>query len=179
LATIRESGLFEAKDELSEVDKCYALAEDVDIGITVTYADLDRVLGRDFRQSRNPWYSAVRRFHREHPGEGTFQTLPNVGFRKVADWATTQQNVDSRRKRAAKQIRRAKGEVAAADRSTMTPDEQRRQSELEVRLGMVESALRSVRKELTLAKRKVETKADEGEVIELRQRLARLEAREG
>jgi hypothetical protein len=178
MASIRESGLFEAKDEMSEADKCYALAEDVDIGIIVTYADLDRVLGRDFRASRNPWYAAVRRFHKEHPGEGTFTTISNVGFRKVADWATTQENVDKRRKRAGVQIRRAKGEVAAADRSTMTSDEQRRQTELEIRLGVVESALRSVRKELTLTKRRVVKNEEdsEAEVIELRQRLANLEA---
>lgn len=177
MVTIRESGLFEAKEEMSEVDKIYALIEDTDVGLIITYSDLERVLGRDFRDNRNPWYKAVRRYQRDHPGRGTFATVANVGYRKVADWQAIQGNVEDKRKRAARQIRRAKGEASSADRSKMSKTEQDRQTQVEIRLGMVESALRSVRKELTLGKRKTEN--TDAEVIELRRRLEELEATHG
>ena len=103
MATIRESGLFEARDEMSEADKVYAHLEDAEIGMMIATWTWTGCWGTTSAPTANPWYVAVRRFHRDHPGEGTFVTISNAGF-EVADWATTQQNVEGRRKRAARQM---------------------------------------------------------------------------
>jgi len=175
MATIEESGLFMPKDGvMSEADRIIAHLHDVPIGTIIAYEDLDRVLGRDFRTDRAPWYTATRRFVRENPGKGMFINVRGIGFQKVDSWSEVQDASKDRQKRAARQIHRSRTEVTAADRTKMTASEQQAQTDVQTRLGRLESALRSQKKEISLVKKQVKSKAEKSDVDELRRQIEEL-----
>ena len=178
MSTIEEAGMFAPKDGvMSESDKILALMEDCPVGNTITYSDLHRVLGRSFESNRNPWYVAAKRFVRLHPGGGVFKTVNTVGYQKVSDWDGVEEQVHKRRKKAARQVRTGKNSIAGADPARMSPDEKRKMVELSTRMGVLESAMRSTKRDLTLVKRQVDTKADASVVDDLMAEVARLAAK--
>ena len=70
----------------SEATTVFRLMEDTAPGVTLTYDDLDRVLGRDFKSNRQPWNTALRRWHADLPNHGTWVNVQRVGYMRVAEW---------------------------------------------------------------------------------------------
>jgi hypothetical protein len=147
--------------------------EDSVDGTILHYDDLDRILGRDFVSNRAPWFSALRRWHREHPGSGTWINVQRVGYQRRDDWDGTKQAGRAHEKRMRRQARNARQRYASADQSIMTDDERREQSEVLTRLGRLEAAMKSTRRDVTALKK---TKADATAVDDLRQQVEKLAA---
>lgn len=156
--------------------------EDVAPGGRVSYNDLDRVLGYEFRElgrSRSSWFVALRRYQDNHP-TGTFVNVRNVGYERIDRWPEVRVAGEGQRKKAARSVNRGRRHVNQADRATMTDEERTEQTNMLKWMGMVEATLRShTRDVLTLQKRtkRIETvKADREEVAQLRAELTELQS---
>lgn len=138
MATLEERGLFQPMGDMSESDRVVLLMVDTPVGGVITYEDLDRVLGRPFREVRVPFYTALERFHREHSERGTFRNVPNVGYERVVDFEATTSIAKGRRKRARKQLRKSRAVLGSTDRSGMTMEERQELNGLIERTGRLE-----------------------------------------
>lgn len=155
----------------SEATTVFRLMEDTDVGVTLTYDDFDRVLGRDFKSNRQPWNTALRRWHAEKPNAGTWVNVQRVGYMRVAEWDEVKGAGKAHESRMRKQARKSKTRYRSADPSVMSDDQKREQSDLLVRVGKLEQAMRSTKKEIAVLKK---TKANVTDVDDLRDQLAAL-----
>jgi hypothetical protein len=175
-----EDSWFSPKNSESEASKVYAELCDASVGDVITYADLSLVLGRDFLDDRGPFYAARRKF--EKLERGTFVVIRNTGVKYVADWDQVSKAGKQRHKRAQVQVRAEKRTTASADKTRMSNSEKADQINTLTRIGILESAMRSTKRQLQLVKKEVrvlrETKAEgtdldavKAELEALRQRL--------
>ena len=155
----------------SETGRIFAAMEDTADGVTLTYEDLDRILGRDFKSNRAPWLAALRRWHRDHPGEGTFVNVQRIGYQRRSDWDGAKSAGKHHELKMRRQAKRSKQRYSAADQSKMTDPERNEQTELLVRIGRLEAAMRSTKRDVTALRRE---KADVAAVDDLRQQVAAL-----
>lgn len=73
---------FETKGEKAEWQMIYeSLLAEADHGTVISYADIDRVLGRDFKSSRTPIYRAMKHLGREK--HRWLMAMPKVGYRVI------------------------------------------------------------------------------------------------
>jgi hypothetical protein len=177
MATVAErfgdEGWFEQRED-SEASRVFRAMEDIPVAGSLTYDDLDRILGRDFKANRQPWNNALRRWHRDRPNEGTWVNVQRVGYQRVAEWVDVKATGQAHEKRMRKQASKSKDRYRSADPALMTDDQKREHTELLVRVGKLEQAMRSTKKEITLLKR---TKANTTDVDDLRQQVAELSAK--
>jgi hypothetical protein len=89
-------------------------------GGTVEYADLDRVLGRPFRDNRSPYYTALRRV--EKHGQRTFIAVDGQGYRRVDPNEHVTVGKQHERK-ARRQVSKAASKYRSAERSSLTNEE--------------------------------------------------------
>jgi alkylated DNA nucleotide flippase Atl1 len=158
---------FEPRED-SEASQIFKAMSDIPVGGVLTYDDLDRILGRDFKSNRGPWNNALRRWHRDMPNGGTWRCVQRVGYQLVADWDKVQETGKSHESRMRSQARKSKARYKSADQAQMSDAEKRVQSEMLTRIGKLEAAMRSTKKEIAVLKK---TKADTTDVDDLRQQV--------
>lgn len=161
---------FEARED-SETSKVFMAMRDVAPGETMTYDDLDRVLGRDFKSNRQPWFNALRRWHRDMPNGGTWRCVQRVGYQRVEQWVDVKGTGTAHEAKMRRQARKSKARYASADQSLLTDDQKREQSTLITRIGRLEQAMRATKAEIRVLKR---TKAETTDVEELREQMQKL-----
>lgn len=152
----------------SEANKVFLAMQDVAPGVTMTYADLDRILGRDFVANRQPWFNALRRWHAECEHMGTWVNVQRIGYQRVGEWTDVKATGKNHEKRMRRQATKSKARYASADPSALSDDQKREQSDLLVRIGRLEQAMRSTRAEIRVLKK---SKADTTVVDELREQV--------
>lgn len=186
MSTIAESNLFQPIDGvMSESDKILGLMLDTPMGNTIMYADLDRVLGREFLVDRNPFYTARERLHKQHAERGTFLTIRNVGYMRSDKFTDTKNEAQKRGKRAKRQVTKGKTVLMATDRSNLT-DEERKEitglsenfARMEREVGMVsrlaQDAFDKAKKAQETANEALRASRDENSIRDIiRQELAR------
>lgn len=177
MATVAErfgdENWFEQRED-SEASRVFRAMEDVPIGGTLTYEDLDRVLGRDFKANRQPWNNALRRWHRDQLNSGTWVNVQRIGYQRVAEWDDVKDTGKTHEKKMRRQASKSKDRYRSADPAQMTDEQRREQAEMLVRIGKLEQAMRAARKEVaTLHK----VKANNTDVDELRQQVEALTKR--
>lgn len=148
----------------SEADRVFGLLIDTPVEGVVTYDALDRVLGRDFRSSRGPYYDALNRYHEECPEKGTFVAIPNEGYKRVADIESTTTISEGHRRRARRQIRKAYRTLASTDRAELSTTERTELDAALTRIGRVEKQVGALTSRFRQAERRigsVEEKLDE------------------
>lgn len=154
--------------EDSEASRVFRAMQDTAVGGTLTYDDLDRILGRDFKSNRQPWFNALRRWHRDQPNSGTWINSQKIGYQRVGEWSDVKATGKSHEKRMRRQATKSKARYASADPSALSDDQKREQSDLLVRIGRLEQAMRSTRAEIRVLKK---SKADTTVVDELREQV--------
>ncbi len=152
----------------SETNKLFASMQDTAAGMTLTYTDLDRILGRDFKSNRQPWFNALRRWHSECPQMGTWVNLQRVGYQRIANWDDVKASGRNHERKMRRQAVKSRARYASADPSVLTNDQKREQNDLLVRIGRLEQAMKSTRAEVRTLKK---NKADVTVVDELRQQV--------
>lgn len=149
---------FEAKGDVPEWRMVYdALLEKIEPGAIITYAQLDKVLDRPFKENRTPLYRA-----RSVLGDARqrwLEPVPRIGYRCIP--ATEHIAQSQRRRRAGQRRLEAAVEIGrATDVGQLTPEQlarHDRQHEIntalvaavldhETRLGRIERALRATGK---------------------------------
>jgi hypothetical protein len=175
-----ENSWFNPKNDQSQATLVYGHLCDMENGDVVTYEELSQLLGREFLDDRGPFIIALRRF--EKLGRGTFRNVRKMGYRYVADWNEVKGVSQQRAKRAIKQVRGQKRAIASG--APKTAAEKAEQDQMLNRMSILESAMKSTKRQLQLVKREVkvlkETKAEgtdldtlRAEVEELRRRVDR------
>lgn len=96
------------------------LLQDAEFGSIISYADLDRVLGRDFRKSRNPIYQATRHLGLER--RRWLSPVTNMGYR-VIEAREHMGAADKHKKKAKRQLGFVIKVGNATDITKLTPDE--------------------------------------------------------
>ena len=157
--------------EDSEASIVFKAMTDVPEDGTLTYDDLDRVLGRDFKTNRGPWNDALRRWHRDMPQGGTWRCIHRVGYQRVTEWGDVKGTGVSHEQRMRRQAKKSRQRYVSADQSLMTDEQKQEQSSMITRIGKLEAAMRSTKAEIKVLKR---TKADTSDVDILRDQVAAL-----
>lgn len=181
MATLAEThgdaSWFNPKNDQSQATLVYAHLCDMENGEMVTYDELSQLLGREFLDDRGPFLIALRRF--EKLGRGTFRNVRKVGYRYVADWNEVKGVGQQRAKRAIKQVRNQKRAIASG--APRTAAEKAEQEAMLNRVGILESAMRTTKRQLQLVKREVkvlkETKAEGSDLDILRAEVEALRRR--
>ena len=119
--TVEDRKPFEPKGDVPEwrliYDKLMSRAE---YGETITYEQLDDVLGRPFMKNRTPIYRATKQLEMERNRH--LVAVPNIGYR-VIEAREHIAVATSRRARAGRQIRRGVEVLQATEISRLTPAE--------------------------------------------------------
>lgn len=155
----------------SETNRIFRAMEDVPDGGILTYADLSRVLDRDYRDNTSPWGKALRRWHREHPEWGTFENIRGVGYRRRNDWKGIKQLGKGHERKMSRQAKKAEQRYDAANPSSMSNDERLELDVAKSNITKLQSAMRAARKDILVLRRE---KADKSAVDELREQIAEL-----
>ncbi len=130
---------FQTKGDRPEWQIVYDHLRTLNVGDTVTYATLDRLLGRDFTPDRSPIYRATKQL--EADDRRTLANVPNVGYRVV----TAVEHEDLARhhhKKSRRQMKRALRRIQSADRSQLDADQIRRFDAVELTLSRHADAIR-------------------------------------
>jgi exonuclease VII large subunit len=124
--------MFTKKDVKSEWEKVYDYISVLSVGDEIDYADLDLILGRDFRSARTPFVRANKELlERNQRG---MLNVRGVGYRVVT--ASEHEAAAKRHhKSARRQLTRAHQWVKNADRSQLTPEERQRFDRIELSLS--------------------------------------------
>lgn len=171
MATLAERGFTPLDGVSSEADKVYHALLDIAPGNFMTYPDLDRVLGREFRINRTPMYTALRRVEKYH--NISFRNVPKLGFQRISEGEQLVDHVKDARRSAKRQTDKAIRRSEARTDVAITPQVQQQLDRLNTSLKTVKSALVAQGKRLTTLERKVErttksqlTRADVKQMIE-------------
>jgi hypothetical protein len=133
-----EKDLFEPKGDRAEWRIVYDRLTSLEIDEMVTYQTLSRLLGRLFTQDRQPLYRAMQELERNDS-----RTLANVRGRgyRVVHPTEHEGLAKGHVRKSHRQLTKAKGRAASADRSALTPEARRRLDALEINLGQVREAV--------------------------------------
>lgn len=143
--------IFLPRGDQSESERLVGLMVDTPVDGVMTYEAMDRALGRDFRESRSVFGVALERFHREHPERGTFVNERNIGYRRVVELPDTAGMAHRRRKRAKRQLRKAKAVLLSTDRTTLTGTQGEELLGLVERMGRLEREVAITRRHVAQA----------------------------
>lgn len=122
---------FTPRGDVAEWRLIYDAARQLDTGDTLTYEDLDALLGRDLKGDRNPIYRAMREL--ETADQRTLTCVTNVGYRVAA--ANEHEGLAKHHhKKSRRQIRKAVSKAASANRADLTQDERQRIDAMEMTL---------------------------------------------
>lgn len=123
---------FQTKGDRPEWQIVYDHLRTLNVGDTVTYATLDRLLDRDFIPDRSPIYRAMKQL--EENDKRTLDNVPNVGYRVVAP---NEHEFLARRhhQRSKRQMKKALRKAKSADRNKMTADERTRIDAIELNVS--------------------------------------------
>lgn len=163
----------------------YELVEDTETDTVITYDDAARLLDLDPVKDRPIIQAAIRKAADHHQKETgrAIESVPNVGYRVVKSHENLRL-AHGRQKRSQKQLKRAHQTLVRTDRSGLSLEE-RRQFEAS---GQAIGHLLDYTRRLDIRQRhlaevvaqvSVKTDRNEAEVSELRNRLERLEKRQG
>lgn len=141
----------------SESDKIYNAMLDVAPGQVLTYGDLDRILGRDFRADRTPYYTALKRVEKRQAI--TFRTIARHGFQRIALGDDLVDHVKNTQGRARRQASKAVDRSMARTDVEMSEAVRKELDRLNEGLSAVKSALTSQRRKVAALERKVENNA--------------------
>lgn len=131
--------MFETKGEIPEWRLVYDHAVTLEVGDTITYDDLDAILGRNFKASRSPIYDAIR--HLEQDSRRTLRNVVNVGYR-VARAIEHEDLARHHHRKSRRSIRRATSKIASADRRQLTAEERRRFDDMQAQFDQQATMLR-------------------------------------
>ena len=164
---------FTPKGDVAEWRMLYDRIRSLDIGGILTYEDMDEILGRDFKEDRGPIYRCAKEL--EDNDHRTLAAVRNVGYRIVEPREHAQLATHHHRK-SRRQLGKAVGKAASADRSKLTADERQRIDGLEMSLRRHADMIR--RLDERTAKQADELKAlrreKDGDVASLSERVDRL-----
>lgn len=162
---------FTPRDEISEASKIFAAMSDLPSGSLLSYDDLDRVLGREFKDNRSPWFDALNRWHRDVPEGGTWKNVPKIGYQHVADWGGVKETGEAHQKKVKRQVKKSKQRYLSADLSKMDDAQKRDQADLLVRVGRLEAASKSHKADIRVLRK---TKAEKSDVAALQDQMQAL-----
>lgn len=173
----RRGHMFETKGDLPEWRLVYDHAATLEVGDTITYDDLDAILGRDFKASRTPIYDAIR--HLEQDSSRTLRNVQNVGYR-VAQAIEHEELARHHHRKSGRSIRRAASKIASADRTQLTAEERRRFDDMQAQLDQQATMLRRLDTKVTgVVLNNKRTERAVGDVAARVERLAEALARHG
>lgn len=169
---------FEPVGEKARWEPVYALFKGRSVGDLITYEQLTKATGVDFKINRHGLSKAVRLL--EEREQRTIVCVRNQGY-AIAPASAHETLAKARRKRAKTQIKRAVSLATNVKKAELTPEQLKRLEDTEVTLrahsdmlGRVER--RVERQELTLKAVRRDTKAATASNAELTERMQRLEA---
>lgn len=165
--------MFEIKGDQAEWRIIYAKALTLNVDDVLTYEDLNDLLDREFLISRSPIYRAITEL--EKVDSRTLANVKGVGFRVAA--ANEHEGLARvHHKRSRRQLRKAVGKAASADRSALTPEERKRIDGLELSLRQHSQMIRRLeqRDEHRAAEIKALRREKNSDVAELSERVDRL-----
>ena len=110
---------FEPKGDVAEWQLVYNAIVNLDVGDTITYEQLDGILGRDFRQARGPFHKANKELLAEH--QRGLLNVKNVGYRVVPAEEHERAGRDQHRY-AKRRLRASKHWLSNTDRSELAPE---------------------------------------------------------
>lgn len=123
--------MFETKGTRAEWVLVYEALTKLGVGDTLPFEDLDALLGRDFRNDRNPIYRATKEL--EVNDKRTVDSVRGVGYRIVE--AREHEGLARRHhKRSRRQLTKAVAKAASADRAALTVEERKRIDGMELSL---------------------------------------------
>lgn len=171
-----ENHRFKPKGYVPEWQRVYTRLLALEIGETVTYEELTRVLRRPFEDGRSPFYTAMRKLQKEK--QRTLRNVKGVGY-EVVQPREHLGLARSHIRRSHRQLGRA-SERLEVDRSALTRDERQKVDDLAQHLAKThgevlrlnrrasdnERALEEVRRQV-----KTDKRTDPEDVTELAQKL--------
>jgi len=111
---------FTPKGDVAEAEMIFNFLKDKEPGDVVTYAQLDELLGREFKSGRSPFYTANHRLVEEI---GTIaKNVPRVGY-KIAIPEDVPAMIKLRRKRARRQLKKGQHEATHVDKQNLTEEQ--------------------------------------------------------
>lgn len=128
---VRAGSPFLPKGSVAEWQLIYGKLTGMQVDEILTYAQLDELLGRDFRTNRSPLYKA--RIELQRLNHRTIDAVNNKGYRIVP--AKEHLRLAHRfYKSGQRQVRKAVECAASANRSELTTEQRRRMDELETQM---------------------------------------------
>lgn len=130
---------FQPKGDRPEWQIVYDHLRTLNIGDTITYATLDRLLDRDFTPDRSPIYRA--RYQLEANDRRTLANVVGVGYR-IAHPSDHLDLAQMHHRKMRRQLKFRRGRLSSTQREALTNDERRRLDDLELNQSRLEDVVR-------------------------------------
>lgn len=183
-----EKDQFEPLGEQAEWKIVYAKLRTLGVDQVISYETLTDLLGRRFEDDRNPIYRATREL--EETDHKTVENVRGRGYRVIHP-SEHEKLAKGHVRKSHRQLKKAGGKVASADRSALTPEERRRLDALEANIKATHGAVLALNRKVSdhdealekiradAKKDRRSTREDVAEVSEKVDRLAALLERHG
>lgn len=148
---------FEPKGEMAEWEMLYSFFRPLEKGTIARYEQISNVLGRNILTNRSPVYRAMKEL--ETKNNRSLLNIPQIGYRITI--AQEHENLARlHHKKSRRQITKAVGKIASADKVQLTREERLRFENIELALRQQADMIKRLDARVTTVEQKQKTQDD-------------------